>query len=136
MGCISVHRGWILSIRTLDAHLTVKKPKRPSGSQRDVAMRLRRYREVAKLTQEAVAKRAGVSAKFISEIENEHVNPSFDVVARLVEDGLELPLSAFFSDDKLDEIRGDLAELTALFAGQSAVIRRRAIRILKALCEE
>jgi len=101
-----------------------------------VAMRLRRYREAAKLTQEAVAKRAGVSAKFISEIENEHVNPSFDVVARLVEDGLEIPLSAFFSDDKLDDIRGDLAELTALFAGQPAVIRRRAIRILKALCEE
>lgn len=88
------------------------------------------------MTQETVAKRSGVSAKFISEIENAHVNPSFDVVARLVEDGLEIPLSAFFSDDKAGEIRGDLAQLAALFGGQPAVIRRRALRVLKALCEE
>ena len=114
----------------------MKKRKRHAGSQPDVAGRLRRFREAAKITQETVAKRSGVSAKFISEIENEHVNPSFDVVARLVEDGLEIPLSAFFSDDKTDEIRGDLAQLEALFGGQPAVIRRRAIRVLKALCEE
>jgi transcriptional regulator with XRE-family HTH domain len=114
----------------------VKKRKRHAGIQPDVAGRLRRFREAAKITQETVAKRSGVSAKFISEIENEHVNPSFDVVARLVEDGLGIPLSAFFSDDKTDEIRGDLAQLEALFGGQPAVIRRRAIRVLKALCEE
>jgi len=114
----------------------VKKRKRHAGSQPDVAGRLRRFREAAKITQETVAKRSGASAKFLSEIENEHVNPSFDVVARLVEDGLEIPLSAFFSDDKTDEIRGDLAQLEALFGGQPAVIRRRAIRVLKALCEE
>jgi transcriptional regulator with XRE-family HTH domain len=114
----------------------VKKRKRPTGSQPDVAGRLRRFREAAKITQETVAKRSGVSTKFISEIENEHVNPSFDVVARLVEDGLEIPLAAFFSDDKVDDIRGDLAQLAALFGGQPAVIRRRAIRVLKALCEE
>jgi transcriptional regulator with XRE-family HTH domain len=114
----------------------VKKRKRQTGSQPDVAGRLRRFREAANITQETVAKRSGVSAKFISEIENEHVNPSFDVVARLVEDGLKIPLSAFFSDDKADELRGDLAQLEALFGGQPTVIRRRAIRVLKALCEE
>jgi transcriptional regulator with XRE-family HTH domain len=94
----------------VDARDTVKKRKTTAtGSPRDVARRLRRFREAADITQEVVAKRAGVSAKFISEIENGHVNPSIALVARLVEDGLEIPMSAFFSDDKTDELRGDLS---------------------------
>jgi transcriptional regulator with XRE-family HTH domain len=121
----------------VDARDTVKKRKTTAtGSPRDVARRLRRFREAADITQEVVAKRARVSAKFISEIENGHVNPSVALVARLVEDGLAIPMSAFFSDDKTDELRGDLSQLAALFGGQPAVVRRRAIRVLKALCEE
>lgn len=113
-----------------------KRKATTTGSPRDLARRLRRFREAAAITQEVVAKRARISAKFISEIENGHVNPSLDVVARLVEDGLQIPLSAFFSDDKTGDVRGDLAQLEALFGGQPAVVRRRAIRVLKALCEE
>jgi transcriptional regulator with XRE-family HTH domain len=125
------------SCRTADADFTVTKRKRTAtGSPRDVARRLRRFRDAAEITQETVARRARVSAKFISEIENGHVNPSLAVIARLVEDGLGIPLSAFFSDDRTGDVRGDLAQLEALFGGQPAVIRRRALRILKALCEE
>jgi transcriptional regulator with XRE-family HTH domain len=113
-----------------------KRNKQATGSPRDIARRLRRFREAAALTQETVARRAGVTAKFISEIENAHVNPSVEVVARLVEDGLSIPLSAFFADDQSDEIRGDLAQLAALFGAQTPIVRRRALRVLKAICEE
>jgi transcriptional regulator with XRE-family HTH domain len=86
------------------------------------------------LTQEVLARRAHVTAKFISEIENGHASPTVDTLARIVE-GLGLPLSAFFAADP-GGVRDDLATLRALFGGQSATVRRRALRILKALCEE
>lgn len=59
--------------------------------------RLRHFREAQGLTQEALARGAGLTAKFVSQIENGHTNPSIEVVTRLVEQGLELPMSAFFA---------------------------------------
>lgn len=102
----------------------------------DFGVRLRHFREARGLTQEVLARSANVSAKFVSEIENGHANPSIDVVARLVERGLELPMSAFFARDLGDDSRADLAQLAALLGGQPLAIRRRALRVLKALCEE
>ena len=107
----------------------------PRGA-RDFGARLLHFREARGLTQEALARRAGLSAKFVSEIENGRTNPSINVVARLVEDGLELPLSAFFARDLGDDSRADLAQLVALLGGQPLAVRRRALRVLKALCEE
>ena len=98
--------------------------------------RLRHFREARGLTQEALAHGAKLSAKYVSQVENGHANPSIDVVARLVEQGLALPMSAFFARDLTDDSRADLAQLAALLGGQSLAIRRRALRILKALCEE
>lgn len=94
------------------------------------------FREAAGLTQEALAQRAHLAAKYISEIENGHANPSIAVLARLVEQGLGVPLAAFFAADMPGDIRDDLAKLEALFAAQPAVMRRRALRVLKALAEE
>lgn len=88
------------------------------------------------MTQEVLARRAHLTSKFVSQIENGHANPSMDVMARLVEEGLGLPLSAFFAAEDVGDIRDDLARLEALFAGQPPVVRRRALRVLKALCEE
>ena len=102
----------------------------------DFGARLRHFREAQGLTQEAVARSANLSAKFVSQIENGHTNPSIDVVVRLVEQGLELPLSAFFARDLGDDRRADLAQLVALLGGQPLAVRRRALRVLKALCEE
>lgn len=102
----------------------------------DFGVRLRHFREARGLTQEALARGANLSAKFVSQIENGHTNPSIDVVARLVEQGLELPMSAFFARDLGDDSRADLAQLAALLGGQPLAVRRRALRVLKALCEE
>jgi transcriptional regulator with XRE-family HTH domain len=96
---------------------------------------VRRFRDASSLTQEAVARRAGLTAKFISQIENGHANPSIEVVTRLVEAGFAIPLSAFFAAESGD-VRADLDELAALFGGQPAAQRRRALRVLRALCDE
>ena len=102
----------------------------------DFGVRLRHFREARGLTQEALARGANLSAKFVSQIENGHTNPSIDVVARLVEQGLELPMSAFFARDLDDDSRADLAQLAAILGSQPLAVRRRALRVLKALCEE
>jgi len=101
-----------------------------------VSRRLRAFREEADLTQERLAQRAHVATNTISEIENGHLSPSIGVLAKLVEQGLGVPLAAFFSADTPGELRDDLVKLTTLFAGQPAAIRRRALRVLKALCDE
>jgi len=102
----------------------------------DFGVRLRHFREARGLTQEALARAASLTAKFVSQIENGHTNPSIDVVVRLVEQGIELPMSAFFARDLSDDSRTDLAQLVALLGGQPLAVRRRALRVLKALCEE
>lgn len=103
---------------------------------RELGRRLQQTRSRGGLTQEALARRAHVTAKFISEIENGHASPTVETLARLVETGLGLTLSAFFAADPGGELRDDLATLRALFGGQSATVRKRALRVLKALCDE
>jgi transcriptional regulator with XRE-family HTH domain len=102
----------------------------------DLGKRLRHFRHSAELTQEDVAHRARLSAKFISEVENNRRSPTIGVLTRLVEDGLKVPLAAFFSSDRPGDIADDVKQLDALLAGQSAVMRRRALRLLSALFEE
>lgn len=103
---------------------------------RDFAVRLRHFREARGLTQEALGRASNLSAKFVSLIETGRTNPSLAAIVSLVEDGLELPLSAFFARDLGDDSRADLAQLVALLGGQPLAVRRRALRVLKALCEE
>jgi XRE family aerobic/anaerobic benzoate catabolism transcriptional regulator len=98
--------------------------------------RLRYFRESQGLTQEALAHGANLSAKYVSKVENGHASPSIDVAARLIEQGLTLPMSAFFARDLSDDSRADLAQMAALLGGQPLAVRRRALRVLKALCEE
>lgn len=107
-------------------------PPRPTPN---LGSRLRAFRTAAQLTQEELARRSRTTAKYISEIENNHTNPSLDVLTRLVERGLGVTMSAFFGEDTPGEIRDDLERLRALFAAQPAIMRRRALRVLKALCE-
>lgn len=125
-------RAW-MAVRQSPILQALRSRSRTSGQ---VSRRLRAFREEADFTQEQLAQRAQVATNTISEIENGHLNPSIAVLARLVELGLEMPLAAFFGADKPGELRDDLAKLEALFAAQSAVMRRRALRVLKALCDE
>jgi transcriptional regulator with XRE-family HTH domain len=96
---------------------------------------MRQFREALDLTQEQLAHRAGITAKYVSEIENAHVNTSIDMLGRVVEDGFRVPLSAFFAEAG-GGVKDDLDQLAALFGGQSAARRRVALRILRALCDD
>lgn len=102
----------------------------------NVASRVREFRNAAGLTQETVSTRAGITAKNLSRIENGHTNPSIEVLARLVELGIGVPLSGFFRDGDPGELRSDLDKLESLFASQPAAVRRRALRVMRSLCED
>ena len=107
-----------------------------NASRVDVPSRLRHFRVDAKLTQEDLARAAKLTAKFVSQIENGRVNPSIAVIARLVEDGLQLPLAAFFAHEVVGDLRDDLEKCVALVASQTPPTRRRALQVLRALCDE
>lgn len=101
-----------------------------------VAVRVRHFRRAAGITQETLARAAKLTPKFVSQIENGHVNPSIGVLARIVEDGLRLPLAAFFASHEEGDFRPDLAKLITMFANQPLRVRRLAMRVLEAVCDE
>lgn len=102
----------------------------------DVSRRVRAFRTSVKMTQEELGQRARLTQKFISQVENGRANPSIQSLTQIVENGLGMPLSTFFGVDSPGDLRDDLAKLEALFAAQPAVMRRRALRVLQALCDE
>jgi transcriptional regulator with XRE-family HTH domain len=110
--------------------------RRRGSQEKVVAARLRHFRTTAGITQDALARAAKLTPKFVSQIENGHVNPSIAALARLVEDGLGIPLAAFFATDAKGDTRDELAKLVALFANQPPMVRRRALRVMKALCAD
>jgi len=98
--------------------------------------RLRELRQAARLSQEQLGQAAGVSAKYISAVENGHANPSFLVLHALVQKGMGLPMAAFFTyDTTFGEAADDAAQLKALLAAQPKKLRRRALMVLRALVE-
>jgi transcriptional regulator with XRE-family HTH domain len=104
-------------------------------TKRGVGQRLRACRERLGLTQETIARRTNVAAKYVSEIENGHANPSIGVLERVVELGLGMPMSAFFMADDPGDVRDDLAKLRALLGGQAASVRAMALRLIRALVD-
>lgn len=121
--------------------LDVRKPARPRRKPADQAVRavgrrLRQLREAAGLTQEELGRAASLTAKYISQLENGHSDPSVSVVTRLAEEGLGLPIAAFFADASPTELRDDLAAVQSLIAGQPQIVRRRALRVIRSLIDE
>jgi len=111
------------------------KPKRSEpDSASDVGLRLRRFRTHAGITQHTLARTARLTPKFLSQIENGHVNPSIGVLARLVETGLGLPLAAFFADPPEEQFPPDLAKVIVLYTSQPPRVRKLALRVLETLC--
>jgi transcriptional regulator with XRE-family HTH domain len=99
----------------------------------DIGRRLRHFRGESGMTQEAVARAAKLSPKFVSQIENGRVNPSIAVLTRLVEDGLGLSFAVFFAWSSGD---GDLSSVVALLAAQPLDRRKKIIRAVESLCGE
>src|ERR1700733_14093855 len=97
--------------------------RRVDAHRNDVAARMRHFRTTAGITQEVLARAAKLTPKFVSQIENGHVNPSIAALARLVEDGLGIPRAAFFATDANGDMRDALGKLVALFASQPRAVR-------------
>jgi len=88
------------------------------------------------MTQEELARSAKVTPKFVSQLENGHVNASIAVLQRVVEEGLGIPLAMFFGSDPADDVIGDASTILQLLATQPLDVRRRAIRLVRALLED
>ena len=84
-----------------------------------------------------MATRAGLTSKYLSEVENGHSNPSLLVLHAVAEKGLKMPLAALFTyDTNAKDAQDDSRQLVAIVAGQSRAVRRRALRVLQALVAE
>ncbi len=87
------------------------------------------------MTQEELARAAKVTPKFLSQLENGHVNASIAVLARVVEEGLSMPLATFFGANPDEDVVAEVSTIVALLAGQPEPVRRCAIRLIRALIE-
>jgi len=99
----------------------------------EIGRRLRTFRTRRGLTQEALARGAKLTAKFVSQIENGRVNPSIAVLARLIEDGLSMSPAVFFAWEAGE---GDLSGALALLEAQPLAARKKIIRAIEQLCRE
>jgi len=98
--------------------------------------RLKTLRKEAGKSQEQLGADSGVTAKYISQLENGRANPSLEVLHALAEQGLNIPLATFFAyDTSGEEIHGQLRQLQVLFASQSEAKRQRALRLLEAFVQ-
>jgi transcriptional regulator with XRE-family HTH domain len=100
----------------------------------DVARRLREFRERASMTQETAAHRAGLTAKYVSQVETGKANPTIGALARLVEHGLGVSLALFFATEAA--ARSEAQQIVALLEGQPAAVRRLAVKIVRVLVED
>jgi len=101
--------------------------------QASLGRRIYDLRADAGLTQEKLAERTSLSAKYLSDIELGKVNPSVGVLYDIATAGFEIPLQTMlnFSLD-VDEHRKLHDALQALLEGQTADGRRRALAALAA----
>jgi transcriptional regulator with XRE-family HTH domain len=94
--------------------------------------RIRYFRGRLGLTQEALARAADLTPKFVSQIENGRVNPSIGVLERLVHDGFQTTLGAFFMWDP-DKV--DISAVLTMLARLPKDQHRRIVRALEVLCD-
>ena len=84
------------------------------------------------MTQEALARVAKVTPKFLSQIENGRVNPSIGVLERIVGDGFGITMGVVFLWDPEDV---EVSRVLALLAQQTSEYRRRVLRVVEVLCD-
>lgn len=98
--------------------------------------RVRELRASKSLSQEELADASKITAKYLSQLENGHVNPSVGVLRALAEEGLKVSLSEFFnfslSAGDADEVKN---EVVRLLSGVPQRDREKALAALRAFCE-
>ena len=97
---------------------------------------VRELRLAAAMTQEELAHAAGVTPKYVSELEHGKTNPTLATLLAIAEKGFEMPLSIFLSFDMgADEAREQVRELNALLSAQKPAMRARLLRVIRAFIE-
>lgn len=97
---------------------------------------VRELRLAAAMTQEELAQAAGVTPKYVSELEHGKTNPTLVTLVALAEKGFGMPLSIFLAFDiGADEAREQVRELNALLSGQDRRMRVRLMRVIRAFIE-
>lgn len=141
IGALVAHRWRVAGSRSHGSHSKVPprkpasrklKPKPTDEARRFVAERLRQARDERGLSQEALAGRAGVSSKFVGEVERAATNVSVGVVWQLCA-GLGITPAEFFLGGRAGDVDDDVAVVTAIVRAQPPEARRQAIRLLRAL---
>lgn len=96
---------------------------------------MRELRTAASLSQEALASAAEITPKYLSQLENGHVNPSVRVLRAIAEEGLKVPLATFFNFT-IGKQEGDAvrAELEGILSAASVRDRRRVLAAIRAFC--
>lgn len=74
-----------------------------------VSQRIKNLRELRNLTQEELAERAGLSYKYIGEIERGSGNPTIEILGKLAK-ALETPLTQLITEKEEDEILSELSK--------------------------
>lgn len=95
--------------------------------------RIRSIREIANLSRETVAERAGISANYLGEIERGEKWPTLDMIERIAT-ALEVSPPAFF-EYEAEEVDNNilLTKLQRLLSGRGTDQLQQALRVLKAL---
>ncbi len=96
--------------------------------------RLRALRTAGSVTQEELGRRASLTQKYLSMVENGHVNPSLDVIHRIAA-ALGVAVTALFDAEKPAR-SDDVTALVALVTAQPPAARKRALKLLKTFFAE
>jgi transcriptional regulator with XRE-family HTH domain len=91
-------------------------------------------RKTARLSQERLGHRSGLSGKFIGEVERGEKSISIDSLYRVATDGLEVPLEAItggLNGKKVDN--SDLIDLNATLIRKPPAVIKRARDVVRAL---
>ncbi len=98
-----------------------------------LGQRIKHLRRVRGDTQERLAERIDINAKYLSSVERGEENPTLDLLRRLAE-GLQVELPALFQYGPEGESRERLRQkVEGLLADLSEEELRRVVRVLEAL---
>lgn len=108
-------------------------PPRGPALRKRFALRLKELRATRGLTQDELAERSGVSVDSVRRIERAVMSPTLDALGKLC-GGLDISLPALFAGMGLRRgaVLGELCDQLATLGNADL---RRAVRVLRALCE-
>jgi transcriptional regulator with XRE-family HTH domain len=104
----------------------------PRTTQRRLGTRIQTLRHDRQLTQEQLATRAGISQKYLSELERGEKAPSWGTLVALAHHGFQIRIAALvFGID--EELSGEIRELDEVLAGRPPAVRYDVIRAVRLL---